>query len=108
MLEMLRFDPSKRPTAAKCAEHWRALLRPWVPSLPAQDETETAFRDTVGYLNAFLSGTAEMSNLQWERTFRAIEKLEPGLDEAKRSELADLKQRVNEMRQSEMAQAAAR
>jgi serine/threonine protein kinase len=102
MSDMLRFDPTKRPSAAQCAERWSNYLRPWVPAIAPQNvsEVETAFQDTVGYLRAFLSRTTEMSPRQWERTTTAIEKLEKKLGTTKSSELTDLRRKVAEMRQS--------
>ena len=100
--DMLRFDPTKRPTAAQCAERWRNHLGPWVPAAAPQNvsEIETALQDTVGYLRAVLSGTTEMSPRQWERTTTAIEKLKNELGATKALELTELRRKVAEMRQS--------
>jgi hypothetical protein len=103
MSEMLQFDPNKRPTAAKCAERWQSLLRPWIPPIAAQSvsETETDFKDLVAYLKAVALGMAEMSSRQWERTSTAIEKLETKkIDNAKLSKLYELRQKVKAMRES--------
>jgi len=103
MSEMLRFDSAMRPTADQCSEKWQALLRPWIPTLPTEDATETEFQDIVGYLKAFVSGAVEMSSRQWERAATAIEKLEGKLDSTKSSELIELRRKVKETRQSVVA-----
>jgi serine/threonine protein kinase len=104
MSDMLQFNPDQRPTAAECSERWRTLLRPYMPA-PVQpskevDISETVFQDIVAYLNAALTGTAGMSSLQWERTIRAVEQLEPKLAPSRVAELHELTRRVAEMRQS--------
>jgi len=100
--EMLRFDPTKRPTAAQCAEGWRDHLGPWVPAATPQkvNEIDIAFHDTMGYLKAFLSGTTEMSPRQWERTTTAIDQLEKRLSADRSAKLTELRRKVAEMRQS--------
>jgi serine/threonine protein kinase len=102
MLRMLAFARTERPSAAECAEKWHELLRPWIPATTtaAVDQSETDFQDVVGYMNAVLLGTAEMSGLQWERTLKAVDGLRGSLDQQKVSKLDDLKRKVAEARQS--------
>ncbi len=103
MLDMLRFDASKRPTAAECVERWQSLLRHWIPPMAVQrvSEMETDFEDLKAYLKAVASGTAEMSSRQWERAVAAIETLKKRkLDAAKLSTLHELGQKVRGMRES--------
>jgi serine/threonine protein kinase len=107
MLSMLEFDSSKRPTPDQCVEKWGALLRPWIPAVATQkvNEAENEFRDIEGYLKAYLSGTAEMSSRQWERTVSAIEQLEGKLDHRKLSALKGLGEQVKGVRQATAAAA---
>ena len=71
--------------------------------MPTEEITdiETEFRDTVGFLEAFLSGTTEMSSRQWERASAGVDTLERKLDSAKASErLTELRRKVAEVRQT--------
>jgi serine/threonine protein kinase len=114
LLDMLSFDPRKRPTARRASDRWSELLRYWAtpPRAPVVTEAGTAVdiqtevaKDIIAYLNAVWLGNAGMSTLQWERVSKAIDEIESNarIDVDLVQNLRQLREKVNTLRSTEVA-----
>lgn len=113
LLDMLSFDPGKRPTARKVTDRWSELLRVWAAVARAPVPTEAGVapdlhtevaKDLIAYLGAVLLGNAGMSTLQWERVSKAIDEIESKarIDVTLIQNVKQLREKVNALRATEV------
>jgi serine/threonine protein kinase len=101
LVNMLAFDPARRPTARQAGEEWEELLRSWVrPGNRESVNPQAAAHELAAYMRAVLAKEVGMSAMQWEKVIKGIAALKDELEAAQLADLESLRARIKALRES--------